>query len=159
MLRSFVVVPLLVLASVGATPLDTVYDFLRSVEYGNLEWLLELLSEDLAAQLQGGCEQIISLAEAEPAMVERMMTALGMPLRTADVAAMDSRELLGAFLQRIPDLPEVYVERESLEMSGRKASVTLTTTYGTTVYFELVWENGGWRITWTSLLEDLFEAI
>ncbi|MBD3370465.1 hypothetical protein GF402_08910 [Candidatus Fermentibacteria bacterium] len=159
MLRPALIVLLLVLTTAGATPLDTVYDFLYAVRYGNLESSLDLLSEDLVSQLEASCEQLITLAETEPRLVERMLTALGTPLRPAQVAAMDPRELLAAFLQRVPDLPENLVEEENLEMSGRRAEVRLTTVYGARIDFELVWEEGAWRITWSSLLRDLFDSI
>ncbi len=148
---------ILILApSAGSTPLDTAYDFLYAVEFGDGAAMLGTFTESLSLQISARIEQMRQLALADQSIAARTIRRFGGTMTMYDLENLSPDELLGRVLEGIHlSLPE-NVDEEYLTMSGRNAEVTLSWIDGGSVSFTMVWEDSGWRISDTDLLSMLF---
>jgi len=152
-----VTVSILILApAAGSTPLDTAYDFLYAVEFGDGAAMLETFTESLSLQISSQIEQMRQLALADPSIAARTIRRFGGTMTMYDLENLSPDELLGRVLQGVHlSLPE-NVDEEYLTMSGRNAEVTLLWIDGGSISFTMVWEESSWRISDTDLLSMLF---
>ena len=156
-LRIVLILSILVLApAAGSTPLDTAYDFLYAVEFGDGTAMLDTFTEALRVQISSQIEQLRQLALADPSVAAGTIRRFDGFITLYDLENLPPDELLGRLLEGIHlSLPE-NVDEEYLTMSGRNAEVTLTWIDGGSVSFSMVWEESSWRISDTDLLSMLF---
>jgi hypothetical protein len=148
---------LLLLAPVlAADPVDSARDLLYAVEYGHGDSFLELLSESVRAQVESAYSQLQDIASEDPGLAETMLQRTGSGLTTWDLEWMTTEDFVSVLLRsvQLPSLEEVTSEKVS--MYGRNAEVVMTWFSGYSITFQFTWENSSWKVTGSSLLEQLF---
>jgi hypothetical protein len=150
---------LIVLAMAGpsnATPVDTTWDLLYAVEYGNGSGFMELLTESLNEQVEAAFDQLKAIAAEDPSLAEELMASYGVLISAGELETITLEEFVSDLLYTVnlPPLEEVVSEQASLE--GRRAQVVFTWYSGYSMTFQLVWEASSWRITGASVIDDLF---
>ncbi len=149
----------LVAAAVAvADPVDTAYDFMDAVEYGDGYALEGLLTEDLYSAIDGFIDQVRGIIEADPVLAGNLLNSRYRGSITLDDFAMlDNREIMGMVMDQVDLQPFEQVESETAQLEGRSATVVIRYFNGSSVSFRMSWENSGWRIADSSLLAFLFD--
>lgn len=145
-------------AAAAADPVDTAYELLEAIEYGDGYALENLLSEDLYAALNGFIDQVRVLIDTDPVLAEDLLRSrYGNALTIEIFEYATNEELLGMAMDRIPVQSYDMVENESAQLQGREAVVVISYFDGSSVSFRMTWENSDWRVTDSSLLVSLFD--
>jgi hypothetical protein len=151
---------LMVAAASGATPLDTAYDMLDALEWGDAEGVMELLSTDVRARVTASLDGLRQLAGQSPEAASDLLRRLDLGLAPSDLEGMTGTELLAVVMERRRLRFEVPpVEREHVTMSGRTAQVGLALMGGDSIHMSMVWEEGGWRVSGSRLMDRLLAGI
>lgn len=138
-------------------PVDTAYDLMDAIEYGDGYALEGLLTEDLYSAVNSYIHQVRGIIETDPALAEDLLNSrYNGSITIADFEAMNNREILGLAMNRINLQPLEQVESEEAQLEGRSARVVIRYFNGSSISFRMSWENSSWRIADTSLLEFLF---
>jgi len=147
----------LLVCSVAASPVDTAYDLLDAVEWQDGYALESIVSCDLYMAFTVFVDQMRALRDEDPVLVESLLQSRYMGrITVADFESLNNQEILGVLLGEVVIQPDEQVMRETAEMEGRNATVVIYYFNGASISFQMVWENGDWRITDTSLLAFLF---
>jgi hypothetical protein len=149
---------LVAVSTASADPRDTVYDFVLALERGDGYTMETLFSESLSGQLEARYEEFRSLCSEQPEMARSMLSRMLPMVSIADIPGMSFGGFLSLLLLEIDPsgLDMASIEREQVEMTGRTASAIITWVSGETLSFDMVWEDGAWRITGSALLGDIF---
>ncbi len=152
------ILPALLLAAAAACdPIDTAYDLLEAIEYGDGHALETILTADLYGALDGFMEQARAIAQADPALAEDLLRSrYGSTVTLEDLENLTNQEIMGLIMGTIALQPEEYVERETASMEGREATVVIHYFNGSTISFRMNWENGDWRVSDSSLMGAMF---
>lgn len=154
--RLFAVILVLPILIASADPIDTSLDFLAALERADGEAVTALLSRDLRQRLQDVFEQLATLGEHNPGMLEAALSRFGDRLSPSDISGLPLESLVGRLLEgrTFPDTGRIVLENAVLE--GRNATVVLEFQGGGSVSFRMVWEESDWRIADSSVLNMLF---
>ncbi len=148
---------LLMAAAAVCDPIDTAYDLMEAIEYGNGSALETILSSDLYQTLDGFIEQARSIALADPVLAQDLLRSrYGTAVSLEDLEGLSNQDIMGLIMETITLQPEEYVERETASMEGREATVVIHYFNGSTVSFRMNWEDGDWRVSDSSLLAAMF---
>ncbi len=140
-----------------ASPVDVAYSLFDAIEYHDGYALENIFSNDLYFTLTGFLDQTRLLVQADPVLAENMLQQRYHGRITVyDVEILSNEELLGKLLSEIHLQSYEQIEQETADMTGRLATVVITYFNGSTISFRMVWEDGDWRITDTSLLATVF---
>ncbi|MBN2587933.1 MAG: hypothetical protein JXA64_07690 [Candidatus Fermentibacteraceae bacterium] len=147
---------LLMAPALLADPVDSARDLLYAVEYGHGDSFLELLSESVRGQVESAYRQLQDIAAEDPGLAETMLQRTGSGLTTWDLEWMTTEDFVSVLLRsvQLPSLEEVISEKVS--MYGRNAEVVMTWLSGYSVTFQFIWESSSWKVTGSSLLDQLF---
>jgi hypothetical protein len=162
MLRHGVIaaVAMLLASAAMATPLYTAYDMMDALGRGDACAVMDLLSADVRARVEAAVEGLQELARESPAAASDLLRASGLGIGPGDLAGMTAEELLDHVLRRRRlSFHFSEVEREHVTMSGRTAEVGLALLGGDSLHMSMVWEDGGWRISGSRLLDRLLAGI
>jgi len=143
-----------------ATPLDTAYDMLQALEWGDAEGVMDLLSADVRARVDASLDALRLLSQQNPAAASDLLRSLNLGIVPADLEDMSGAELLALVIQRRGlrfHLSEV--EREHVSMSGRTAEVGLVLLDGDSLHMSMVWEEGSWRVSGSRLVDRLLAGV
>jgi len=144
-------------AVVQADPVDTAYDLMDAIEYGDGYALEGLLTEDLYSVINGFIDQVRGIIETDPILAEDLLNSrYRNSLTLDDFAVLNNQEILGKAMMQINLQPMEQVESEEAQMEGRSASVVIRYFNGSSISFRMSWENSGWKIADSSLLGFLF---
>lgn len=159
MKRFFPVLLLLASAAVmRADPVDTAYDLMEAVEYGDGYALEGLLTADLYAAIDGFIDQVRAIMETDPVLAENLLYSRYRGRITLDdFAVLNNCEIMGMVMGEAQLQPFEQVEGEEAQLEGRNATVVIRYFDGSSISFRMSWENSGWRVADTSLLAYLFD--
>ncbi len=144
-------------AFVYASPLDTAYDLLDAVAYQDGYALEEIFTADLYRTFTSFFDQIRALVELDPVLAESLLNSrYGQRVTISDFQGLSDEEVFGKILGEVHLQSDEQIERETVNMQGRDATVVLFYFNGASISFRMVWENSYWRIADTSLLTTLF---
>jgi hypothetical protein len=144
-------------SSISASPVDTAYDLLDAVVWQNGYAVENLLSSDIYTAIIGFIDGVRALRDENPALVESLLQSRYRGrITVADFESLSNQEILGVLLGEIVLQPAEQIMTETAEMEGRNASVVIHYFNGASISFQMVWEDGDWRIIDTSLLASLF---
>jgi len=147
----------LLVCSVVASPVDTAYDLFDAVARQDGYALENLVSSDLYTAFTEFVDQMKALRDEDPVLVESLLQSRYRGrITVADFESLNNQEILGVLLGEVVVQPDEQVMRETAEMEGRNATVVIYYSNGASISFQMVWEDGNWRITDTSLLAYLF---
>lgn len=154
-------IALAMVAGAAADPRDTTYDFVLALERGDGYSMLDLFSESLSSQLQATYDQFRTVCRDQPELGQSMLSGMLPMVSVADIPEMSLGGFLSLLLLQVDPagFDEAAIEREQVDMTGRTARVTITWTSGEVLDFEMVWEEGCWRITSSSLLGSIFGQV
>jgi hypothetical protein len=162
MVRTAILFPLLLTAvPASAAPVDAADDFLRAVEWYDGEALLSTLSESLRNTLESRWTEFTLLASERPEIAGAVLSRALPYISPEDAAGLSLGEFLSILLPHL-DLSgyeSEMVTRLTAEMTGREALVVMTWPDGRSVDFDMVWEDGAWRIAGSALLDSLLQGI
>jgi|WetSurMetagenome_2_1015567.scaffolds.fasta_scaffold06042_4 hypothetical protein len=154
---------LTVLAAAGAfaTPVDAVRDFLSALERADGYSMVDIFSASLRLQCQSGLDQLSALCESDPDAARMALAPILPSVAPGDIPGMDLGGFISLLLLRVDPSPwqPSSIEREQADMTGRSAAVTITWMSGRSETFNLVWEEGSWRINGSSMLEAIFVRV
>ncbi|MCD6587361.1 MAG: hypothetical protein J7K88_02280 [Candidatus Fermentibacteraceae bacterium] len=143
--------------SVSASPVDTAYDLLDAVAWQDGYALENLVSSDLYSAFTEFIDQMRALRDEDPVLVESILQSRYRGrITVTDFESLNNQEILGVLLGEVVIQPDEQVTRETAEMEAGNATVVIHYFNGASVSFQMVWEDGDWRITDTSLLAYLF---
>lgn len=158
-MKKTVIVSLISICIVSATPLDTVYDFMLAMETCDGTMAVNLLSSDLQATLNAALAGFQEIAGADGPLTRELLNHYGFEAEPWEVSSWDITDFMDAVLESsrfsVSDFRE-EVEEENVSMTGRKASVVLVLKNRSSIKFDLVWENNSWKLVSSSLLNSLF---
>jgi hypothetical protein len=144
-----VLIPFLVLS---ADPIDTALDFLDALERSDGASVMRLLSSDISQRFGEVFDQLVLLASENPAMLSAALSRFGGRVTPDDILLLSHEDLVGRLLEGRSFPRQHDLEREHAVLEGRNAMVVLDFAGGGSVSFQMVWEDGAWKITYTSLL-------
>ena len=151
---------LLATASVArATPVDVAWDFVDAVERCDGETVASMLSSDLLALLDSTLTRLQAVASEDGVLARELLESYGLEAEPWEITTWDTGGLIGVVLRSRGVLRTDLlgpVEEERTSMRGRSASVTLVWSGGFSIGFDMIWEDGDWRISGTSLLTAWF---
>lgn len=152
---------LLTASMASATPVDTADDFLRAVEWGDGEALMETLSSSLRATLESRWVDFSGLLLEHPEYAGAALSRIMPYISPQDAAGMSLAGFLSLLLPQLDmsGYESTMVSRLTAEMTGREALVVMSWPDGRSVDFAMVWEDGSWRIASSILLESLLQGI
>lgn len=141
---------------VPATPVDTAWDLLFSVESRDGQCFLDLMSESLCTQIETRIEQIRELAETNNELVEEFLLNAGLPISAYDLQWMSSSDIISIILENtyIPPLGNIVSEEAS--MNGCNATVVFKWSSGYSMNLQMTWEESSWKVTGSSILARVF---
>ena len=143
--------------SLRADPVDTAYDLMEAIEYRDGYALEDLLSQDLYAAIDGFLEQVRGMIETDPVLAGNLLEGrYSGSITIDDFRNMTNQEILGRVMGEVRLLPLEQVESETARLEGRNAVVVISYFGGASVSFDMTWEDGGWRVTDSSLLGEVF---
>lgn len=140
-----------------ASPVDTADDFLRAVEWGDGEALLETLSPSLRATLEARWAEFGAVVQVRPELARVVLSRSLSYLSTTDLAGMSLAEFLSQLMPtlNLAGYEASMVERMDLNMTGRNAEVTVHWPDGRSASLAMVWEDSSWRITGSYFLDSI----
>ena len=149
---------LLVISSFSfASPIDTAYDLLDAISYRNGYALEGIFSSDLYLTLTGFLDQARDLIDADPVLAENLLLSrYGGEITVADFDMLTNEEILGRIMGGVHLQPDNQIEMETADLQGRTATVVISYFDGSSISFQMVWEESNWRISDTSLLATVF---
>ncbi len=151
---------LLVAGTALATPLDTAYDMMDALTRADAWAVTDLLSADVRAGVDAALEGLQELARESPAAASDLLRSSGLGIGPGELAGMTAEELLDLVLRtRRLRFHFSEVQREHVTMSGRRAEVGLALLGGDSLHMSMVWEEGGWKISGSRLLDRLLAGI
>ncbi len=144
-----------------ASPVDTADDFLRAVEWGDGEALLETLSESLGSTLEARWAEFGEVARTRPEVAQGLLSRVTPFISPADAASMSLASFLSLILPGLGlgGYEASMVEEIHAEMRGSTAQVSMAWPDGRSVEFSMVWEDGSWHISGTPFLESILEDV
>ncbi len=158
-LRNFIIT-ILTLVSISSvassTPTDSTWDLLQAVEDCDGERFLDLMSESVRIQIELSYQQLKELVATNPGLAETLLTESGTGLTTWDLEWMTAEDLVSRMLERVYLPPLENVISEEASMRGRNAEVVFTWYSGYSLSIQFAWEESSWKVTGSSLLEQLF---
>jgi hypothetical protein len=137
----------------------TVEDFLDGIERADGEAVAELLSDDLTALFDSTLSYLKLVASEDGVLARDLLERYNLDADPWEISYWELPDLIGLALESsyLLDLDAIgEIESESIDMQGRSARVTLGWTTGFTATFDLVWEDGDWRLSGTSLMSRWF---
>ncbi|MBN1434847.1 hypothetical protein JW921_08810 [Candidatus Fermentibacterales bacterium] len=150
---------LLAPGSAASGPVDSVLDFLDATRRADGQAVADLLCEDLLALFDSTLVLLRTVASEDGVLARELLERYGLDAEPWEISTWEVPDLIGVVLESRPVLDPsatAEVEREVISMQGRRASVTLSWSRGLTASFELVWEDGTWKLTGTSLMSRWF---
>ena len=147
-----ILIPFLV---ASADPIDTALDFLNALERCDGASVMRLLSSDISQRLSEVFDQLGLLASENPAMLSAALSRFGGRVTPDDILLLSHEDLVGKLLEGRSFPLQDDLEREHAVLEGRNAVVVLDFAGGGSVSFQMAWENGAWKITYTSLLATI----
>ncbi|OPL20021.1 MAG: hypothetical protein AVO35_00755 [Candidatus Aegiribacteria sp. MLS_C] len=139
-----------------ATPVDVTRDLLYAVEYGRGGDFLNIMSSSLRSSIEDSYRQLQEISFEEPGAAEALLQRTGSGITVWDLEWMTTEDFVSALLP-VLDMPSPEeVVFEEVSMRGRNAEVVFTWQSGISVTFFYTWEVSSWKLTGSSLLEDLF---
>ncbi len=155
-LRNSIVALLLLVSVASSTPVDATRDLLDAIEYGDGDRFLELMSESVRAQIELSYRKLKELAAEDPGMAETLFNELGINITVCDIEWMTTGDFITVMLGGVHLPPAENVISEEASLNGRTAVVVFTWDSGYTLTFRLSWEESDWKVTGTSVLDQLF---
>lgn len=131
-----------------------------ALDRADAQAVMELLSADVQARVEAALTGLRLLAEESPAAASDLLRSSGLGISPQDLEEMTASELLQLVMQRRGiTFGFLEVQREHVTMSGRRAQVGLALAGGDSLHFSMVWEDGGWRISGSRVLDRLLSGI
>lgn len=140
----------------SATPLDVTWDLLYAVEYGRGGDVLDIMSSSLRGSIEDSYRQLQEISYEDPGAAAALLQRTGSGLTVWDLEWMTAEDFLSALLPALDLPPPEEVVSEEVSMRGRNAEVEFIWHSGTAVTFIYTWEGSSWKLTGSSLLQDLF---